>query len=205
MKALIAVLALCSAAVADVERQSWVEDPVCQTVFFAVVEGLYADGVSNEDVDLIVPPDPKSGEPTMTEHFIYACPLCSPAFDALRLYRARRPFYGMKPSNISAFGQGLEPAIRDQLRSSKKADRLAAIQGLVEKWVRRRVETMRLTPAELTQWQERVEARRQQGMKMLESFQAGGHGDFYGKIYSNWPRKGCAICDASAAACKRAP
>src|SRR5947207_11898373 len=67
-------------------RGTWAESRTSQLVFFAVLEGLYRDGVSNDDVDRIIPPG-KNGKDTFDpEHFVYACPLCHPAFEAFRLY-----------------------------------------------------------------------------------------------------------------------
>ena len=54
-----------------------------QFIFFAVVEGLYEDGVSSETVDLIIPYN------DFYEHFIYGCSMCMPTYDALTLYRGR--------------------------------------------------------------------------------------------------------------------
>src|SRR5688572_9755879 len=58
----------------------WPETRAGQLVFFAVLEGLYRDGVTNSDVDLIIPPG-DGGRPRFdNEIFVYACPLCHPAF-----------------------------------------------------------------------------------------------------------------------------
>jgi hypothetical protein len=81
---------------------SWPESRASQLLFFAVLEGLYRDGVSNDDVDLIIPPT-QSGKPRFDpEHFVYACPLCHPAFEAFSLYRKREAFYGLRRLWISS-------------------------------------------------------------------------------------------------------
>src|SRR5215467_14071305 len=59
---------------------TWVNSRASQLVFFAVLEGLYRDGVSNDIVDLIVPPNKDGQSRFDSEHFVYACPLCHPAF-----------------------------------------------------------------------------------------------------------------------------
>src|SRR5262245_59347718 len=47
--------AMVSAGPVGVEAgKAWVEDPYSQTIFFAVLEGLYRDGVSNDVVDLVL-------------------------------------------------------------------------------------------------------------------------------------------------------
>ena len=62
-------------------------------VFFAALEGLYLDGVDTETAELLATVDEKSGAP---RYFIYSCPLCMPALDAVRLYAGRPKFYGDK-------------------------------------------------------------------------------------------------------------
>src|SRR5436190_20481243 len=64
----------------------WFQTRASQLVFFAVLEGLYRDGVSNDVVDLIIPSDKNCSSQFDLEHLVYACPICHPAFEALRLY-----------------------------------------------------------------------------------------------------------------------
>src|SRR4029077_3675969 len=91
-------------------NRGWPQSRGSQLVFFAVLEGLYRDGVANSDVDLIIPPGP-NGQPRFDpEHFVYACPLCHPAFEAFRLYRQRDDFFGLK-APVNTFGPGLDPAL----------------------------------------------------------------------------------------------
>jgi hypothetical protein len=196
-------------------KGAWFGDAASQMVFFAVWEGLYEDGVPNEVVDLIIPRDPKSGEPRMTEHFVYACPLCHPAFEAFRLYRSRQPFFGQKMTKFDSFGTGLEPSLVEQLQSEQKLERLAAVQSLVERWVGHRLDSMRLTPRERQEWEQRLDALRQRGKEQLERYQATKfpsgppesaqaalRNDSFRQLYADW--KGCAVCDGSANACKLA-
>lgn len=165
-----------------------------QLVFFAVLEGLYEDGVSTDDVERILAVDPRTKQPRLEEHFVYSCPLCMPAFDAMVLYRSRPNFYGRKDS-ADTFGPGLEPAIKKKLDSAQKADQLEAVQTLVNRWVGRRLDSMRLTKDEREQWTAVIEEGRQKGMAFLQAVQAGNRNEYLG-----W--KGCAICDGSAGACQ---
>jgi hypothetical protein len=158
-------------------------------VFFAVLEGLYSDGVDNVAVDIILGVDPKTKLPRMEENFVYACPLCLPAYDAFVLYRSRVPFYGRK-SGGDTFGPGLDGIVLTKLKSTKKADRLEAIRMLVDRWVNRRLELMRLSAEERKAWTTQIEAGRQQGMKVLQ-------GD---SRKADW--KGCAFCDGAAGGCE---
>ena len=162
-------------------------DQVFSMVFLAVLEGLYLDGASNEAVDAITCPDPKTGQPRFHEHFVDACPLCLPTFNALVVYRSRPSFYGyQKPRDT--LGPGLKPELVKQLRSAKRAERLAAIQSLVETWVRRRLDSLALTADQRAEWARALEEGRKQGMERLKQWQAQGHN-------ADW--KGCAICDGA--------
>jgi hypothetical protein len=165
-----------------------------QLVFFAVLEGLYEDGVSTDDVDRILAVDPRTKQPRLEEHFVYACPLCMPVFDAMVLYRSRPRFHGRKDS-ADTFGPGLESALKKKLDSVQKADQLEAIQTLVNRWVGRRLDSMRLTKDEREQWTAVIEEGRQKGMAFIQAVQAGNRNEYLG-----W--RGCAICDGSAGACQ---
>ena len=61
--------------------KDWKTDPACRLVFFAVLQGLYEDGVSDEVVNSIVPPD-KKGREKMRHSFVLDCPLCQPTYEA---------------------------------------------------------------------------------------------------------------------------
>ena len=167
------------------EPKFWTNDPVCHTIFYAVVEGLYADGVTNDDVDCIIRPDPK----TQASHFVYACPLCSVTHEAFALYRSRPKFSGLK-ADLNTFGKGLDPTISKRLHSADRTERMIAIQELVEKWVAKRLDSMRLTAEEKTDWRLKLDALREQGMNRLKQ---GGSSQVVG-----W--KTCAICDGCATA-----
>jgi hypothetical protein len=174
-------------------NKGWPETRASQLVFFAVLEGLYRDGVGNDDVDQIIPPGTK-GEPTFNrDNFVYACPLCHPAFEAFRLYRQREPFYGLK-ARLDTFGPGLRGEISTQLHSPDAAQRREAIQGLVQRWVAERLEMMRLSDAERAAITSEIEKGRKQGMNGLK--QAG---------QSSQSRTNCPICDGSFGACKLQP
>lgn len=174
----------------DSPKVAWPHSRATQLVFFAVLEGLYRDGVSNDDVDRIIPPG-QHGEPTFDrEHFVYACPLCHPAFEAFRLYRQRQSFFGLK-ARIDTFGPGLETTTENQLRSPDAETRRKAIQGLIHRWVGQRLDMMRLSDDE----RKVITSEIEQGRKI-------GMGDL--KQGSN-SRTNCPICDGSFGACKFRP
>src|SRR2546427_11886559 len=125
----------------------WVQSRASQLVFFAVLEGLYRDGVSNEVVDSIIPPGKNGKDRFDSEHFVYACPICHPAFEAFRLYRQRGDFYGLK-SPVDTFGPGLDHAVSVRLQRHDPEERRKAIEELIDHWVKQRLDLMRLAEAE---------------------------------------------------------
>ena len=157
-------------------------------VFFAVLEGLYLDGVPNEAVDRILLCDPESGRYL---HFVYGCPICTPALDALRTYRNRAPFYSRK-AYLDTLGPGLSPATMEALGSEDIQVRLSAIEGLVKRWISRRLDGMRLTPEERAQWTLDLELGRKIGMSALSSS---------ARVPGRELVTTCAICDAATGAC----
>ena len=172
-------------------RGTWVESRASQIVFFAVLEGLYRDGVTNADVDLIIPPG-TNGRPTFDpEHFVYACPLCHPAYEAFRLYRRREEFYGFK-GRVDTLGTGLDDATRQHLQSIDAVERRKAIEDLISRWVGERLDMMRLTADERTLITQEMEKGRKQGMGGLKQASAN----------SSQSRTNCPICDGSFGACK---
>lgn len=171
------------------DEASSVERPdISGLVFFGVLEGLYRDGVPNEAVDSILLCDPESGRYL---HFVYGCPLCTPALDALRTYRNRAPFYARKAFR-DTFGPGLAPETLERLASEDIQVRLSAIEELVRSWVSRRLEGMRFTPEEHAQWSTALALGRKIGMSQLPS-----SARVPGRALVNT----CAICDAATGAC----
>jgi hypothetical protein len=188
MRAAAVVLSVCAAgglwAQQEQRYTDWASDPASQMIFHAVLEGLYTDGMSNDDVDCVIPIDPKSGSRNFAEHFVYSCPLCHPAYEAFVMYRGRPEFSGRKGTKDS-FGTGLDAAISARLHDKDVYVRRRAIGKLIEGWVQTRLESMRLTEAERASWGERLVMLRKQGMDALFKNQLATYKD-----------KGCAVCDA---------
>jgi hypothetical protein len=174
----------------DNRPRSWTESRASQLVFFAVLEGLYRDGVKNEDVDIIIPPGEHGTPKFDPEHFVYACPLCHPAFEAFRLYRQRGDFFGFK-ARLDTFGPGLDNSVREQLRNADTSQRRKAIEGLISRWVAQRLQLMRLSPAEHDGITREMEQARKQGMGALKT-----------TSHATESRTNCPICDGSFGACK---
>ncbi len=153
------------------------EDPTfdegSRFIFFAVLEGLYEDGVSNADVDQILLRKPGQGY----FHFIYACPVCTATIWALEAYRKRPDsFYSLKTGHSGTFGPGLTGPLHAQLYDADPHVRLAAINSLMQRWMSRRMELLRLTAAEKASLLKKLEAMRQRGMNVLADFRHDDHG-----------------------------
>jgi hypothetical protein len=171
----------------------WKDDPVCQMVFFAVLEGLYTDGVPAEVVDSIVPPK-KEGDASVKNSFVIECPLCHPTYEAFRLYQGRKPF--ASDLKRDSFGKGLDPELVDDLKSKSAMTRLKALHELVRAWVERRLTMMRLTAEEKKEWTRKIGERSRQGKGEL-SKRLGSDPDYKGwSMY--W---GCAACNGSEHGC----
>jgi hypothetical protein len=171
------------------------EDPVHRLVFFAVLEGCYRDGVSNEAIDLILPENPDTGGVMMERNFVYGCPLCMPVIEALRTYRVRTRFFDKRARDT--FGRGLPPEVMARLAETDRAKRMPALQALVDGWVQARLDLLRATPAERASWGAAIDDRRKRGAQALERLRAGEQGEHFIALYADWP-KTCAICDGVA-------
>lgn len=134
-----------------------------QGVFFAVLEGLYRDGVSTEAARAIVEVDPDQHQ---FLSFVPGCPICTPALDAFLLY-VGRPKFRTKPGFADTFGPGLSQAQIAQLTGGDARARRVALRGLVERWMDAWLDRMRLDPAERAQWERELAARSEKGMAIL--------------------------------------
>jgi len=162
-------------------------------VFYAVLEGCYEDGLTSEDIDLIIPQG-ENGKRVMMVNLVYSCPLCHPAFEAFRLYGSRQPFHGQKITAYDTFGVGLSDEIKRQLRGTP-LERRTAIQSLISKWVAARADLLRLDERERKRRHLGFQAMKKKGMNALKKFQAAGPDDYYGKFYEDW--KACPICEGA--------
>jgi hypothetical protein len=160
-----------------------------QLIFSAVLEGLYADGVSTQVAERLLATDGK------TTLFIPGCQICMPARQAFRLYAGRPAFLGYKAQPApDTFGDGLSEELRARALSDDVAERFDALGELVERWIARRLNSMRLTEAERAEWQLGFDRRRKKGMALLAAYQRGDPGAFAGF-------ESCTVCDAAQGGC----
>ncbi len=183
------------AAVKETPRHSDMDDAT-RFIFYSVLEGLYEDGLSSQDVDQILMKKDKQ----CYFHFIYACPICNPTIWALQAYRARpEQFYGMKMQG-STFGPGLPGSLHTQLYSNDPQQRLVAIHTLVKSWLNRRMKHMNLSTKDRAELIKSLMQKRKEGMKMLESFRHQEHGQNFGAAEAAPAYAGlseCAVCNGA--------
>ncbi|MDP6112605.1 MAG: hypothetical protein QGF00_18050 [Planctomycetota bacterium] len=202
MKTLVLAILLFQSTNAEDARKSqgwWFSDETSQFVFFAVLEGLYRDGLSTETVELIIPRRDRGTRPSM-ENFIYTCPLCHPSYEAFVIYLCRKPFYGQKGSSVETFGKGLPEATISALKSADGKTRRGMIRQLISKWVQIKLESMNLTDKGLREWQEKIKKLHGQGTAVLKRFKANSNGEYYKNLYKDWEE--CPVCAGSLEACK---
>lgn len=169
-----------------------------QTAFFAVIEGAYRDGLSNEHLAIIL----EREEPKEYENFVYACPLCSPAIAALELYRSRPPrLYSLKGAG-STFGFGILPDIAFLIESENVTRRLLGIRLLLQRWIDAYLESKNLTQQELDGWRRNIEAAKEEGARLLKQYREGGSAHLTAPAFEEVGD--CAVCQGSFEGASRA-
>ena len=163
-------------------------EDVKQMIFFAVLEGMYRDGVSTEIATLLTSIDPESN---MTRYFVYGCPLCMPAYDAIQVYKGRAPLSDKMKTDT--FGDGLSEVIREQLAIDDPQVRVETFQALILDWVKQYQERRRLTPEEAQQWRRHLDGMREKGNALLAQYLKSGGAT--AKTYAGWEK--CPACEGS--------
>jgi hypothetical protein len=144
-------------------------DATSRFIFYSVLEGFYEDGVSNEDVgQILFRPKPK--EDWRYYHFIYACPICTPAIFAFEAYQSRpKAFYSLKEGAGATFGHGLSATLHQQLFSPDPHQHLIAINTMIRDWMARRMSQMNLSSEDRAALMADLEQKRKQGAHMLQA------------------------------------
>ncbi len=190
----LAVVLFCLSRSFGQETESTPFDATFRFVFHSVLEGLYEDGVSNEDVDQILLRKEKDKGAYI--HFIYSCPICMPALHALLTYRERPVGVFAKYKHTGyqmqehTFGNGLTKDEKALLHSPNIKERLTLVNSLVSRWVGRRT---KLTGGNTIG----LEAGREQGMRSLKSFREEGSLDSFAPGYKDDDVEECAICNGA--------
>lgn len=192
-------LAACAGAPAAPSAAAGDESPAARRlrydreIFGAVLAGLYRDGVANEVVDAVTTID---GATRWPAHFVYACPICMPVFDAFRAYRARPAFFGDKQQR-DTFGPGLSAAETAALGGADPKAVQAALQTLVQRWLVERQHELRLSPGERAEWADEMERRRLKGTEYLTVYRQQGLGGNFAWM------EACPLCEAANGACQQ--
>ena len=158
-------------------------DTYHRDLFFAVLQGLYRDGVQDEAIEGFLVKNDAGGYAL----FVKACPICMPALDAFRLYAGRPEFHGLKdPSDT--FGEGISPELLAAATGKDMKARFEVLHDLVKRWVADYLDSQRLNPEEREAWRHAMEVGRKKGMSFLENQSVAG---------VNASFKACALCDGA--------
>ena len=169
----------------------WRSDPACQMVFFAVLEGLYVDGVPDEVVDLIVPPKTDL-DTNVKRNFVFRCPLCHAAYEAFVLYQRRQAFNGSNDKR-STFGKNFDPTVIERLKSDKPQLRVYAMGSLVRPWIDRKLKSMNLVESEKSALLKKLIEYAGEGDRMFREYKQDPK-----SIYIEWQfYGGCQACEAA--------
>ena len=183
-------------AKADTKSVDWKEDPACRMVFFAVLEGLYADGVTDDVVECIVG-KAMSEKDSLKKNFVPLCPICHPVYEAFALYGKRPSF--KDDSKRNTFGKdGLSPEIIKALKSDSLRTRvLSGIQPLVAKYVGAHMKQMNLTDEQKAELTKKLMTRVNEGTDMYSKLRETEEGRKLGWLFYG----GCGACGGTKDAC----
>ena len=169
----------------------WQKEEMCQFVFFAVLEGLYRDGIQNEIVDAIIGEKIVKKENKVKTHFVFRCKLCHATYEAFRTYRNRPAF--MQTKGASTFGKGADLALLKQLGSKDARTRIYSMGALVRPWIMHRIKETRKTPEEKTAMKKQFEKYALEGADLLKTHKRAKDG-----FYLDWSFYGsCQACEAA--------
>ena len=169
----------------------WQKEEMCQFVFFAVLEGLYRDGVQNEIVDAIIGDKILNKEDKVKTHFVFRCKLCHATYEAFRTYRNRPVF--MQAKGVSTFGKGANLSTLRKLRSKDAQTRIQAMGAMVRPWILHRIKETRKTPEEKIAMRKQFMKYAQEGDSLLRAHKRSKDG-----YYLDWSFYGsCQACEAA--------
>lgn len=189
-------------ALGGIEQGSWWKNAGSRFVFFAVMEGLYNDGVSDEIVDVVIPwvtPDPTEVNPAPAPYrdtnanFINTCPMCHPAFEAFLIYESRDPFRGQKGTRVDTFGTGLPQALVKKLKSKDGETRRKGLEQTIQRWVQQRIDRSKFSKQEKNDLIIELKLLKKAGLESLGRFKKGNNGNYFKNLYGTW--KSCPICE----------
>ncbi|MBN4071978.1 hypothetical protein JYT83_01020 [bacterium AH-315-F18] len=148
----------------------WQSDGVCRFFYFAIVEGLFRDGVPNKVVDSVLG-DKGSKKPELRENFVFKCKLCHAVYDAFSLYRNRPNFKGSEQSTFKY--KVIDPSLLKRLENSNPETRIGAIMALAKPWIVQRIEDQKFTPARRLKFRKRLGELIKEGVALTKSGSSG--------------------------------
>ena len=143
-------------------------------LFFAVLEGACEDALPDAAVKVILEKDGKGHY----RHFVVGCPVCSPVVEGLRAYGMRDEFYYSRKGDplVAEVSPAPVAALAARLADGEPRSRGAALRDLVERWVNRRMDRLRLTEPERAEWRQAMQIGRKKGMGALPASEGFEHG-----------------------------
>ncbi len=166
----VALLALPSTPEGGLEPLFQADQELWDFVFFAVLEGLFEDRVPDDIVKRIL----EKGDRKNFIHFVYACPLCMPSIEAYQAFLLREKYFYARKAGAHLGDTRLPKDLLGALGEKDTAKFREGHQKLTGRFVRQRLERLRLTKDELIEWTDRLEEGRKRGMGMLEAARAQG-------------------------------
>jgi hypothetical protein len=130
-------------------------------LFLAVFEGLWEDGADSRVIQALLK--------NPGDHFVAKCPICTPVSHAFLVYAKSEDVLG-----YASRGNGWPKAIQDELISPDRAIRLKALEKLVDRYVARRLESVRMSDEDKKSLESRLIMSKKLGMTYKDK----GFGDF---------------------------
>ena len=144
----------------------WYKDEECRRVFFAVMEGLYRDGISQEIVDLVIG---RVESNNLEQAFIFRCKLCHACFEAFAVYQRRPAFNGAEGKNTI----GSREIPKEVIESLRKGGRLEfdnAFATIVQPWVKKELHVMMDSGADRTELLQKFVKLAEEGNALIPGY-----------------------------------
>lgn len=171
----------------------WQDSEAGRFVFFAVLEGLYEDGVSKEVVDLVINPT-REMDSKVKHAFVFQCDICHAAYEAFVLYNRRQTF--QRSSGRDTFGKGVGEKF-ENLRSADAMTRVHALGDMIQPWIVARVVKMKLSNEKQDALVETLLKFKEEANNKLSTLRRED------VLYKDWAfYGGCQACEAATAITK---
>jgi hypothetical protein len=165
----LALLGLLALALPDGDRSKPLEGrDLTRFLFFAMLEGLVADGVPDQTVERVL----ERTEEGDYVNFVYACDICTPTIEALTAYAKRGDFYYSRKGDALVGESTLPAELRGLLDHADAAKRREGIEKLVNRYVERRFKELRYTEAEAQPVRNALVVAKKRGGVMRPAIQA---------------------------------